>query len=94
MQEVIDVLLPEYEKMGLTVTSSDAALRVNGWPAARVTYTLSINSQGGQPFEVRGRQIILATETDLWILSFATTPGAEGALAGVFETSAQSFRPQ
>ena len=93
MQQVIDVLLPEYEKMGLQVTSTDPTLRVNDLPAAQVTYTLSMNAAGEKTFEVRGRQIIVATDTDLWVLSFSTTPEREGSMAAEFETIARSFEP-
>jgi hypothetical protein len=92
IQQVIDVLLPEYEKMGLKVTSTDATLRVNEHVAARITYTLMMNTADGKGFEVRGRQIIVATDSDLWILSFSTLPEREGEMAAQFERSAQSFR--
>jgi len=94
MQEVIDALLPEYQKLGLQVTSTDPALQVHGYPAARITYSFMMSTAEGQAIEVRGRQVIVATDSDLWILSFSTTPGREGAQAGVFEQSAQSFEPK
>jgi hypothetical protein len=94
MQNVLDVLLPEYEKMGLQVTSTDATLRVNDHAAARITYNLTMNTAAGKPFEIRGRQVLVATDTDLWILSFSTTPEREGEMAPQFEMSAQSFEPK
>lgn len=94
VQQVLDALLPEYEKIGLKVTSTDATLRVHGFPAARVTYSFPMSTAEGQSIEVRGRQVIVATDTDLWVLSFSTTPEREGSMAGVFEQSALSFEPE
>lgn len=97
IQDVVDVLLPEYEKMGLKITSSDAALRVNGFPAARITYTLimdTVDTMDGKGLEIRGRQVIITTDSDLWILSFSTTPEREAEIAAQFERCAQSFRPK
>jgi hypothetical protein len=92
--QVIDVLLPEYDKMALKVTSTDATLRINDLPAARVTYTLPMNTADGKTVEVRGRQYLVVSESDLWVLSFSTTPEREGQLAPVFEQTAQTFRPK
>lgn len=94
IQEVIDVLLPEYEKLGLVVTSTDPALRIDGFPAGRITYTLATNTDAQSMGEIRGRQYLVATDADLWVLSYTTVPKREGALAAGFETSAQSFEPK
>jgi hypothetical protein len=94
LQQVLDVLLPEYEKMGLKVTSTDTALRVNELAAARVTYNLAMSTSGGMPVEIRGRQYLVAGDADLWVLSFSTVPEREGRVAAEFETSANSFRPK
>ncbi len=51
-----------------------------------------MHSADGKGFEVRGRQIFVAAESDLWILSFSTTPEREAEMAPQFERSAQSFR--
>jgi hypothetical protein len=94
MQQVIDVVLPQYEKMGLEVTSTDLAVRIDNRPAARITYSLMLNAASEDTFEVRGRQVIVATDSDLWVLSLATTPEREGRLAAEFATIAESFRPK
>jgi hypothetical protein len=94
MQQVVDVLLPEYDKMGLKVTSADANLKAGEYPAARITYTLMMNTAEGKEFEIRGRQYLVGTDLDLWILSYSTTPEREGAIAADFERSALSFEPK
>ncbi len=94
MQPVLDALLPEYAKMGLQVTSVDPSLRIQGLPAARVTWTRSIQTRQGLVLEMRGRQVFVATDLELWILSFSTTPERERQLAPVFERVAQSFQPK
>lgn len=92
--QVLDLLLPQLEMAGFDVSSTDASLRINGLPAARITYTLPMSSTSKQSFDIRGRQYLVLTDTDLWILSYSTTQAREARLAPVFEQSARSFRPR
>lgn len=92
--DVVEVLLPQYEKMGMKVSSTDTGLRIFDLPAARVSYTLQVNGATGEPLEIWGRQYILATDEELWVISCGTTSERAETMAEVFERSAQSFRPK
>jgi hypothetical protein len=91
LQPVLDVLLPQYERMGLEVTSTDTTRRFAGHSAALVTYVLQMGEPDGETFEVRGRQFLIATDSDLWILSLSTTPEREAEVEAELETMANSF---
>ncbi len=92
LDDAVEVLLPQYEKMGMKVSSTDTGLRIFDLPTARVSYTMQVKGASGEPLEVRGRQYLLAAERDLWVISYSTTSEREETMAEVFERSVQSFR--
>ena len=92
--QVLDLLLPQLDRAGFAVLSSDAGLRINGLPAARITYTLSTTTAGKSTSAILGHQYLVLSDSHLWILSYSTTPERDGRMAPIFEHSARSFRPQ
>ena len=92
--QVLDLLLPQLDKAGFAVLSSDANLLINGLPAARITYTLPTTSAGKSTPAIRGHQYLVLSDSHLWILSYSTTREREARMAPIFEQSARSFRPQ
>ncbi len=92
--QALDLLLPQLDKAGFVVLSSDASLRINGLPAARIDYTLPIITAVKPTVNIRGHQYLVLSDSDLWILSYSTTPERDARMAPIFEQSARSFRPQ
>lgn len=92
MQEVVDAVLAQYEQIGFEVTSTRADLQVGALPGAHIAYNFELTAGDGQQAKVTGHQYLVASATDLWILSYSAGPGRDAALAPVFEQSALSFR--
>lgn len=93
-EQVLDLLLPQLDKAGFAVISSNGSLRINGLPAARITYTAPTTTALKPQPAIRGHQYLVLSDSDLWILSYSTTPDREARIASIFEQSARSFRPQ
>jgi hypothetical protein len=94
MKAVVDPIVAQYRELGFSGISSTADLRIGDRPAAYITYSFPFTGSDGQPGQVNGHQYLLATATDLWILSYASGPDATSASAATFAQSANSFRPQ
>ncbi len=92
MQAVIDAVVAQYQQVGFQVSASNARLSIGGQPAGHIAFSFQLNAASDQPTSIQGRQYVVATDTDLWILSYSTSPDAITALAPVFEQSALSFR--
>jgi hypothetical protein len=93
-EEVLDLLLPQLKKAGFDVSSTDAGLRINGLPAAHISYTIPGSTTSEQTFDIRGHQYLVLAGADLWILSYSSTPERDARMAPIFEQSARSFQPQ
>jgi len=93
-EDVLDRLLAQLGEAGFTELSSDANLRINGQPAARVRYTLPPTTSENATSAIRGHQYLVLSDSDLWILTYSTIPEREARMASIFEESARSFRPQ
>jgi hypothetical protein len=92
MQDVVNAVLDQYRQLGFEVGTTRADLQIDGYPAAHIAYSFTVTSTAGQPAKVNGHQYLVATPTDLWILSYTAAPGADATLAPVFEQSAMSFK--
>ena len=66
--------------------------RSAGYPAAHIAFSYPVTLPDGTNAKLNGHQYLVATPTDLWILSYSAGPGNEDALKPVFERSAESFR--
>ena len=93
-RQVLDLLLKQLGEAGFTELSSDASLRVNDLPAARISYTLPTTTGDKAAPAIRGHQYLVLSDSDLWILSYSTLPEREARMAPIFEKSARSFRLQ
>ena len=93
-RDVLDLLLKQLGEVGFTELTSDASLRINGLPAARIFYTLPTTTSEEAAPAIRGHQYLVLSDSDLWILSYSTLPEREARMAPIFEESARSFRPQ
>ncbi|MGQ9766971.1 MAG: hypothetical protein ACUVSS_06505 [Anaerolineae bacterium] len=92
MAEVVNPVVAQYRELGFTVTATDPNLTIGGHMAARIAYSFPFYLLDGGQTHIEGRQYLIATPTDLWILSFSAGPDTVAALTPVFEQSAQSFR--
>lgn len=92
MQDVVDAVVAQYKQIGFEVTQTRADLQVGGLPAAHLAYNFEVTGSDGQPAKVTGHQYLVASATDLWILSYSASPNSDATLAPIFEKSAMSFR--
>ncbi len=92
MAEVVDPVVAQYRELGFTVTAADTSLIIGGHMAAQIVYSFPFYLLDGKQTSVEGRQYLIATPTDLWILSYSASPDTVAALTPVFERSAQSFK--
>jgi hypothetical protein len=74
------------------IGESKADLKIGDQPAAAISYTFPIVAGDGKSISADGRQYLVLTQSDLWILSYTLGPGQAAALAPSVEQSAQSFR--
>jgi hypothetical protein len=91
MQEVLDVVLGEYEQLGLKVAETSTDLEINGQPAARVDYTFELNRPDGEAASIEGHQYLVLGNDALWILSYSIDPGSSSELFPLIEQSAKTF---
>ena len=92
MQDVVDAVVAQYKQIGFEVTQTQADLQIGELPAAHLAYQFEVTGSDGQPAKIIGHQYLLASATDLWILSYSAAPDNAATLAPVFEKSAMSFR--
>lgn len=91
-REILEPVLAQYEQLGFEVSESQGDLKIGDQPAARILYTFAMVGGDGQPVRAEGQQYIIATASDLWILSFTAGPGQSAALTPTIEQIALSFR--
>jgi hypothetical protein len=92
MADVTPAILDQYRKLGFELGTTETDLQIGGRPAAYITFSYPVTLPDGTSATLNGHQYLVATPTDLWILSFSAAPGGENAMQPVFEQSAESFR--
>ena len=92
MGDVTPAILDQYRKLGFELGTTETDLQIGGHPAAYIAFSYPVTLPDGKGAKVNGHQYLVATPTDLWILSYSAGPGNEDALKPVFEQSAKSFR--
>ena len=86
--QVVDLLAAEYAALGFEPQPGPAGLRTDeGLPIAALAYAPAAASAA------RGRQYFVATDSDLWILTF-TSAGESAEQTDLFERIAASFAPR
>jgi hypothetical protein len=92
MTDVTPAILDQYRKLGFELGATENDLQIGSYPAAHIAFSYPVILSDGASAKLSGDQYLVATPTDLWILSYSAGPGNEDALKPVFEQSAQSFR--
>ena len=92
MADVTPAILDQYRKLGFALGTTETDLQIGGQPAAHIAFSYPVTLPDGSSAKLNGQQFLVATPTDLWILSYSAAPGNEDALQPVFEQSAESFR--
>ena len=92
MADVTSAILDQYRQLGFDVAATETDRQIGGQPAAHIAYSYPVVLSDGTTAKLSGHQYLVATPTDLWILSYSAGPGNEAALQPVFEQSAESFR--
>jgi hypothetical protein len=92
MADVTPAILDQYRKLGFELGATETDLQIGGHPAAHIAFSYPVTLPDGTGAKLNGQQYLVATPTDLWILSYSAAPGNEYALKPVFEQSAESFR--
>jgi hypothetical protein len=92
MADMTSAILDQYRQLGFEVGATETDRQIGGHPAAHIAYSYPVVLSDGTSAKVNGHQYLVATPTDLWILSYSAAPGNEAALKPVFEQSAASFR--
>jgi len=92
MEDVMPAIAEQYRQLGFELGLTETNLQIGGHPAAHITYSYPITLPDGTSSKLNGHQYLVATPTDLWILSYSAAPGNEAAMQSVFGQSARSFR--
>jgi hypothetical protein len=92
MADVTSAILDQYRQLGFDVGTTETDRQISGHPAAHLAYSYPVVLSDGTSAKLNGHQYLVATPTDLWILSYSAGPGNEASLKPVFEQSAESFR--
>jgi hypothetical protein len=92
MGDVTPAILDQYRQLGFELEATETDLQIGGHPAAYIAFSYPVTLPDGERAKVNGHQYLVATPTDLWILSYSAGPGNEDELKPVFERSAESFR--
>ena len=88
MADVTPAILDQYRKLGFELGATETDLQIGGHPAAHIAFSYPVTLPDGTSAKLNGHQYLVATPTDLWILSYSAGPGNEDALKPVFEQSA------
>ncbi len=91
MAALVEPVVEQYRQLDFADITMQADLRIDGRAAAYITYGFPYTGRDGTPGRVAGHQYFVATETDLWILTYAAGPDAGAAATELFSQSAQSF---
>ena len=90
-RQVVDLVLPQYTALGFAPQAGPPDLQTAGGLAvAAIAYTAPPEGDGAA---IDGEQYYVATDSDLWILTYSTAGGKAGEHL-TFEQSARSFAPR
>jgi hypothetical protein len=92
MADVTPAILEQYRQLGVELGATENDLQIGGHPAAHIAFSYPVTLPDGTSAKLSGEQYLIATPTDLWVLSYSAAPGNADTLKPVFEQSAQSFR--
>jgi hypothetical protein len=92
MADVTPAILDQYRQLGFELGATETNLQIGGYPAAHIAFSYPVTLPDGSSAKLSGQQYLVATPTDLWVLSYSAGPGNADTLKPVFEQSAQSFR--
>jgi hypothetical protein len=92
MADVTPAILDQYQKLGFELGATETDLQIGGHPAAHIAFSYPVTLPDGTSAMLDGQQYLVATPTDLWILSYLAAPGNDSVKRPVFEQSAESFR--
>jgi len=92
MEEVLPAIIDQYRQLGFELGVTETNRQIGGYPAAHIAYSYPVVLADGTTTRLDGHQYLVASATDLWILSYSAVPGSEDAMKSVFEQSAESFR--
>ncbi len=91
MAGLIQPIVEQYRELAFADIATRTDLIINGRAAATITYSFPFTGRDGAPGQVTGHQYFIATDTELWILSYAAGPDATAGIAELFAQSAYSF---
>jgi hypothetical protein len=92
MADVTPAIIDQYRKLGFELGATETDRQIGGHPAAHIAFSYPVTLSDGTSAKLSGHQYLVATPTDLWVLSYSTAPGGEPVMQPVFEQSAESFR--
>jgi hypothetical protein len=91
MNDVLPAIIDQYRQLGFELGVTETDLQIGGHPAAHLAYSYPVVLADGTNAKLNGHQYLVATPTDLWVLSYSSAPGNEDVMKPVFAQSAQSF---
>lgn len=91
MAALIQPIVDQYRQLAFVDITTRTDLTIHGRAAAHITYSFPFTGRDGAPGQVTGHQYFIATDADLWILSYAGGPDAAAGTAELFAQSARSF---
>ncbi len=91
MAVLIQPIVEQYRELTFADIATRTDLTIHGRAAAYITYSFPFTGRNGAPGQITGHQYFIATDTDLWILSYAAGPDAAAETAESFAQSARSF---
>ena len=87
MADVTPAILDQYRQLGFEVGATETDRQIGGHPAAHIAFSYPVTLPDGTSAKLNGHQYLVATPTDLWILSYSAGPGHADTLEPVFEQS-------
>jgi hypothetical protein len=92
MSEVIPAMVDQYEEFSFRIIEADAGRIIDGLQAAYMRLDYELEGANAAMMPVTCHQYLIASEADLWILSFSAGPTAPANTGQVFASIAESFR--
>lgn len=87
MKEVVDYIVDQYKQMNFEVGETNADLKIGGRPAAYVAYAVPFTGADGKTAKMSGHQVIVLTDTDMWVVTYSFGPDSAAEKAGVLKQS-------
>ncbi len=91
MAALIQPIIEQYRQLAFADIAAQTDLVIAGHAAAHITYSFPFTGRDGASGQITGHQYLVATDADLWILSYAAGPAADPGAAALFAQSAQTF---